>query len=125
MSGFLSPEQIKTIRFTNSKKFSLAEGIDITIIQLSGADADRANAMKKEVEDGKVKQGDFLKYLLQSCCVKPDGERFTKEDAEQVFDVIPTKVFFKLVDEVLITSELKKVADQISKDGSPGEAPAN
>lgn len=125
MSGFLSPEQIKTIRFTNSKKFSLAEGIDITIIQLSGADADKANAMKEQVAEGKVKQGEFLKYIIKSCCVKPDGERFTNEDAEQVFEVIPTKVFFKLVDEVLITSELKKVAAQIEKDGSPGEAPAN
>lgn len=121
---FLTPEQVKKIRLNGSRKFELAEGIEITITKLTGAAATVATDLRDKHVKGEVPQSAFLKHIIHSSCMTASGEALTESDTELLFEAVDFIKFQKLVDEIFVISGLKSQVIVVEGDDA-GKASAS
>lgn len=109
--AFLTAEQIRKVRIKGSTvlKFDALDGLELRVVKMSSGAQLATQDVQKEVAEGKKSQRDFLIFMLKNSCAKMDGELFTDEDANTVFDLLPLEDVTRVVNEAarLIGSSVK------------------
>lgn len=130
MAAFLTPEQIRKIRIKGSTvmKFASLDDKELRVVKMSSGAQLESQSIQKDVAEKKLRQKDFLIFMIKNSCAQMDGELFTDEDAEGVFDILPVDDVILIVNEAarLIASSVKvranKTGETVIVEGEVTEA---
>lgn len=109
-----SDEEVKAVRLASAEEIVIP-GIPkkLKLVKVSGSKATEIGQMQLDLKGKGVSRALFLLLFTSSVC-REDGSFLQKEDAEQLFEVLPADVSFELV---------RKVTSQINV-GSEARAKA-
>jgi len=97
---FLTPEEMQSVKMEGSSLFEIPglKGKKLRIMKMTAAAADAGKNMKtgsKPAEDR-----DFMIFMLSNGCATEAGVMLSKEDATQLFDVLPLDVVTDIVSSI-------------------------
>jgi hypothetical protein len=106
---FLTPEQVKAVRLNKSKVVPI-EGTDknLRLVRFSSSAAIEFSVIQADVAAGKTEQKELFLYMLEHGCTDEAGEPLSKEDAQQLLDLLPLDTFLGFMADIKKAAELPK-----------------
>lgn len=97
---FLTPEQVRKVRLKDSVLIELPRlEKKLLVVKISAA---KANAIADVRDKGSAA---YFMFTVEACCADESGELLTKEDAEQLFDLLSLEEVVDLMKRVTAVLE--------------------